>query len=151
MAFTTPCFVRVEDAEKRKKLVKWLWEIGHDVCACCLFDGWNTVHCNPLLHDSTFDVHGVPDYDAESGYNIELFKHQNSLKERPAYDCGTNVALFRALAAMSDEEWGEQVYIHESDKSGPHIDEKTGLPHNTGRLRKATAEEIIEYFKKREE
>lgn len=157
MAFLTPCFVRVEDAAERKKLIRWLKEIGHNVCDCCLFDGWNTIHCNPLLHDSTFDVHGVPDYDAEYGYNIELFKHENSLKDCPSYDAGTNVDLFRYLAAMNDENDREQWFVM-----------KTDSPDQNGRVydcfffneavskinsyifyvRKATADEIVEYFKK---
>lgn len=48
MKFTTPCFVRVEDAEKRKELTEWLQGIGYYVCPCCLFDGWNTLHCNRI-------------------------------------------------------------------------------------------------------
>ena len=32
MKFTTPCFVRVEDAEKRKELIGWLFSIGYALC-----------------------------------------------------------------------------------------------------------------------
>lgn len=154
MAFTTPCFVRVEDAAERKKLIRWLKEIGHNVCDCCLFDGWNTIHCNPLLHDSTFDVHGVPDYDAESGYNIELFKHENSLKDCPSYDAGTNVDLFRAIAAMNDENDREQWFVVDDGFEEEMVCSKSEVDYDyilsCYDHRKATAEEIVEYFKKRE-
>ena len=161
MAITTPCFVRVDDAEERKKLIEWLKEIGHNVCDCCLFDGWNTIHCNPLLHDSTFDVHGVPDNDIESGYNVEIFKHENSLKDRPSYDCGANVQLFRALAAMNDENDLEQWFVVKKNISdyydiddiiyqkGDMFFNESGEPLVEKNFRKATADEIVEYFKKR--
>lgn len=29
MKFTTSCFVRVEDAEKRNNLLKWMFDIGY--------------------------------------------------------------------------------------------------------------------------
>lgn len=31
MKFTTPCFVRIEDAKKREELIEWLAKIG---CTC---------------------------------------------------------------------------------------------------------------------
>ena len=35
MTFLTPCFVRVEDAAERKKLIEWLEEIGQEFCIEC--------------------------------------------------------------------------------------------------------------------
>lgn len=36
MKFTTSCFVRVEDVDKRKKLVEWLeGQIGYRYCVGC--------------------------------------------------------------------------------------------------------------------
>lgn len=62
MKFTTPCFVRVEDAEKRKEMTEWLKGIGYTVCRCCFFDGWNTLHCGAISEMGGGSwVHGIPD------------------------------------------------------------------------------------------
>lgn len=66
MKFTTPCFVRVEDAEKRKELTEWLEGIGYYVCSCCLFGGCNTLHCCGIDRlKIAYEVHGICDYDEE--------------------------------------------------------------------------------------
>ena len=104
MEFTTPCFVRVEDAEKRKELTEWLKGIGYHVCSCCLFDGCNTLHCRGIDRlKIAYEVHGICDYDEETRYSIDQFKAENVAKGHPAIDCGENIELFKALAAMNDE------------------------------------------------
>ena len=163
MAFITPCFVRVEDAAERKKLIEWLEEIGYHVCSCCKYDGWNTLDCGPVDRgDVTFEVHGVPDNDEKSGYNVELFKYENSHKEHPAYDCGDNIDCFRALAAMNDDNDREQWFVAKKNISDCYdiddiIYQKGDMFFNASgerlvekNFRKATADEIVKYFKKRE-
>lgn len=165
MTFTTPCFVRVEDPAEREKLIEWLEEIGYHVCSCCKYDGWNTLDCGPVDRgDVTFEVHGVPDNDEESGYNVELFKYENSHKEHPAYDCGDNIDCFRALAAMNDEndreqwfvvlkrvkvidiEYNDEFWIYDAGKMFFNdVDQCLSKEF----FRKATADEIVKYFKKR--
>ena len=104
MKFTTPCFVRVEDAEKRKELTEWLKGIGYYVCSCCLFDGCNTLHCRGIDRlKIAYEVHGICDYDEETRYSIGQFKAENAESRNPSYDCGENVELFKALEAMNDE------------------------------------------------
>ena len=105
MKFTTPCFVRVEDAEKRKELTEWLEGIGYYVCSCCLFGGCNTLHCCGIDRlKIAYEVHGICDYDEETRYSIDQFKAENVAKGHPAIDCGENIELFKALAAMRSEE-----------------------------------------------
>lgn len=150
MNFLTPAFVRVNNPEKRKELTEWLQGIGYYVCPCCLFDGWNTLHCNRIERLKTsYEVHGIPDYDRDTGYNIGWFKVDNTNEDNPSYDCGENVELFKALAAMNDENDIEQIFISER---GLYI---RCLRNNAnidwlGKLRKATVEEIVEYFKNNE-
>ena len=152
MKFTTPCFVRVEDAEKRKELTEWLKGIGYYVCPCCLFDGWNTLHCNRIERLKTsYEVHGIPDYDRDTGYNIGWFKVDNTNEDNPSSDCGENVELFKALAAMNDENDNEQYFVTELAGSSycVHKNRNTNLEYSLT-CRKATVEEIVEYFKNNE-
>lgn len=146
MKFTTKCFVRVESLEKRKELAEWLKSIGYNVCRCCLFDGWNTLHCT-----QNGEAHGIPDHDGDTGYNIGWFKAEDADKDHPSYDCGENTELLKALAAMNDENDNEQYFVTELAGSCycVHKNRNTNLDYSLV-CRKATVEEIVEYFKKRE-
>ena len=163
MKFTTPCFVRINNPDKRKELTEWLQGIGYYVCPCCLFDGWNTLHCNRIERLKTsYEVHGIPDYDRDTGYNIGWFKVDNTNEDNPSYDCGENVELFKALAAMNKNNWDEQYVIDNAgniglcnvipDASGMQCRSimMMGLSFNIDNYRKATVEEIVEYFKNNE-
>ena len=145
MKFTSPCFVRVEDAGKRKELAEWLKRIGYTVCRCCLFDGWNTLLCT-----QSGEAHGIPDHDGDTGYNIGWFKAEDADKDHPSYDCGENFELFMALAAMNDENDNEQYFVTELAGSSycVHKNRNTNLGYSLT-CRKATAKEIIEHFKER--
>lgn len=130
MTFTTPCFVRVEDAAERKKLIEWLGGIGY-------------AHL-PFISESdkiSTDANGMIWLtDANRG---------------GAYDCGTNVELFRALAAMNDENDREQWFVVDDGFEEEMVCSKSEVDYDyilsCYDHRKATAEEIVEYFKKREE
>lgn len=165
MKFTTPCFVRVEDAEKRKELAEWLKGIGYHVCSCCLFDGWNTLHCRGIDRlKIAYEVHGICDYDEETRYSIDQFKAENAAKEHHAIDCGENIELFKALAAMNDGNDREQWFINDNyadvgcvmwhlrdEKKFKHyyVDWEDGATDIRSDFRKATVEEIIEHFKEK--
>lgn len=137
MAFTTPCFVRVEDPEERKKLIEWLEEIGY-------------THL-PFISESD-------KISTDSNGMIWL----TDANRGGAYDCGTSVELFRALAAMNDENDREQWFVVNKNISdcydiddiiyhkGDMFFNESGEPLVEKNFRKATAEEIVEYFKKRE-
>ncbi len=140
MTFTTPCFVRIENPEKRNNLREWAKNIGYNFV----------------------DVAGIEsDYSDPQPY-IEVFPHSfrsttpqgNSfyVASRKAIDCGENIELFKALAAMNDENDQEQWFIVEhtgSDEEMVFADSENALAYiqSGDGYRKATAEEIIEYFK----
>ena len=137
MTFTTPCFVRIENPEKRNNLREWAKNIGYNFV----------------------DVAGIEsDYSDPQPY-IEVFPHSfrsttpqgNSfyVASRKAIDCGENIELFKALAAMNDENDLEQWFV--SNKGSEWAICKKTLNVYSGVLcRKATAEEIVEYFKNKE-
>lgn len=151
MTFTTPCFVRVENPEKRKELIEWLERIGYHVCSCCLFDGWNTLHCRGIDRlKIAYEVHGICDYDEETRYSIDQFKAENADSKHPAVDCGENIELFKALAAMNEWNDRKQWFVEEGRMFKCTSDKINNYPYNWPNTRKATAEEIIEYFKNKE-
>lgn len=100
MIFKTPCFVRVEDAEKRKELIEWLKDIGYDVCVCCSFNENQYLSCSNIERNGQLvgEAHGVYNCDEIPDTDIVgLF-----LEETTDYDCGTDIELFMAIAAMND-------------------------------------------------
>ena len=124
MTFTTPCFVRVENPEKRKELIEWL-------------EGIEYTHF-PFIHDSCLIA-------TDSDGRIWL----TDANRDGAYDCQTDTDLFKALAAMNDEKDLEQWFV--SNKGSEWAICKKTLNVYSGVLcRKATAEEIVEYFKNKE-
>lgn len=150
MTFTTPCFVRVENPEKRNNLREWAKNIGYNFV----------------------DVAGIEsDYSDPQPY-IEVFPHSfrsttpqgNSfyVASRKAIDCGENIELFKALAAMNEWNDRKQWYAYteyptNEGKNGvrkfvfnepARFDSFVDVP--SGYYRKATAEEIVEYFKNKE-
>jgi hypothetical protein len=138
MKFTTPCFVRVEDAEKRKELAVWLSSIGRYVSPAVTS---SDDHKDWVIVTEPYD----PDLDGYVGIWAETPKS-------PAFiDCGENIELFKALAAMNDENYNEQYFVTELAGSSycVHKNRNTNLAYSLT-CRKATVAEIIEYFKKSE-
>ena len=117
MAFLTPCFVRVEDAAERQKLVEWAHRLGNDLCV----DYGERVLSNFLS-------------------SILL-------------NCNADVELFKALAAMNDENDLEQWFVVDDCFDKEFVCSKDEVDYDfmlsCYDYRKATAEEIVEYFKKR--
>ena len=100
MKFTTPCFVRVEDAEKRKELAVWLSSIGRYVSPAVTSSDY---HKDWVIVTEPYD----PDLDGYVGIWAKTPKS-------PAFiDCGENIELFKALAAMNDENYNEQYFVTE--------------------------------------
>lgn len=138
MKFTTPCFARVEDAEKRKELAVWLSSIGRYVSPAVTS---SDDHKDWVIVTEPCD----PDLDGYVGIWAETPKS-------PAFiDCGENIELFKALAAMNDENYNEQYFVTELAGSSycVHKNRNTNLAYSLT-CRKATVAEIIEYFKKSE-
>lgn len=138
MKFTTPCFARVEDAEKRKELAVWLSSIGRYVSPAVTSSDY---HKDWVIVTEPYD----PDLDGYVGIWAKTPKS-------PAFiDCGEDIELFKALAAMNDENDNEQYFVTELAGSSycVHKNRNTNLAYSLT-CRKATVAEIIEYFKKSE-
>lgn len=139
--FITPCFVRVKDAKKRTDLFKWLFDIGYagrhqinmanSIIVVGLEDGCvDVVHCNTS--------------DGLAAYGL--------------IDSGENIGLFKALAAMNDENDLNQWYVCDVPywcdlRQGDWVIKRDTMDHTTffpSVFHKATVAEIIEHFKKRE-
>ena len=130
MTFTTPCFVRVENPEKRKELTEWLRNLGRKVMAA------------PNMHLVAQNGEGVCLW-------MELEYHTDKVFAKEFIDCGANIELFKALAAMNDENDREQWFVS-NEGSEWAICKKTLNVYSGVLCRKATAEEIVEYFKNNE-
>ena len=138
MKFTTPCFVRVEDAEKRDELLVWLKCIGYGSCDFL----WG--NCIKIIRCWTTPK-GV---GKAVGYPCKQVRKTD-------IDCGENIELFKALAAMNDENDREQWFTDTADdfclcSSDRWSDEwqKENFEKYYCYWRKATAEEIIGHFKR---
>ena len=146
MTFTTTCFVRVENPEKRKELIEWLCDIGRP-------------------HRKVVPLNVFPFIIAYDGWhdNVSIESLNIYQEKMPGLiDCGENIELFKALAAMNDENDREQWYSYteyptNEGKNGARkfvfneparFDSFVDVP--SGYYRKATAEEIVEYFKNKE-
>lgn len=131
MTFTTPCFVRVENPEKRKELIEWLEWIGYKL-EYLRNDGVIVLTSENRVYVYGEAVHEIikSDYDT--------------------IDCGKNIELFKALAAMNDENDREQWFVEEGRMFKCTSDKINGYSYHWPTTRKATAEEIVEYFKNNE-
>ena len=143
MTFTTPCFVRVENPEKRKELIEWLKALGYRL-EYLRNDGVIV-----LTSENRVYVYG------EALYRVIKVDYD-------AIDCGTDIELFKALAAMNEENDRKQWYAYteyptNEGKNGvrkfvfnepARFDSFVDVP--SGYYRKATVEEIVEYFKNNE-
>ncbi len=138
--FIQPCFIRKNTPELRKKLENSGYlppsKVRYDEdFAICAF--WRDNNGEYLIYeiDDDFERIIAPNY--------------------PFIDCGTNEELFIALASMTDNEYGLCDYYIVTTDHNPRYTK--GSIHRTLPLssaihpscyRKATVEELIEYFKK---
>ena len=141
MGFTTPCFIRKNTEALRKKLE----EVGYKMLSPIEYDN---LECSDI---------GLIDI--------------KSLNDCNGIDCGTNEELFLALAALRNDTNKFQWFIAESSLS-VSFDDAIGNDHYfvkpkgrfffwgiefqnatiiSGNFRKATVDELIEYFKTKEE
>lgn len=144
MAFLTPCFVRVEDPAERQKLIEWC----NDVIGRTGDEDYTYGDVVLCIKDTTYCC---------------CYEETEFVANDTTIDCGISVDLFRALAAMNDENDREQWFVVKKNISdfydiddiiyqkGDMFFNESGEPLVEKYFRKATAEEIVEYFKKREE
>ena len=141
--FTTPCFIRKNTPELRKKLE----DLGYlppnkvwynENFAICAF--WRDNNGEYLIYeiDDDFERIIAPNY--------------------PFIDCGENEELFLALAALRDDKPDYQWFLWEDNDGKYHTESDDSwrkyIPNEKWEewwwfeVRKATVEEIIEHFKK---
>ncbi len=89
--FITPAFVRVENPAERKELIEWLEGVEYRIRR-------NADKPLIITHLGVAYIGGCP------------------CSTKDHYDCGTNVALFRALAAMNDSNDREQRFVEDIRK-----------------------------------
>ena len=134
MTFTTPCFVRVENAEEREELINWCVGIGYYSPQKPI-----EIRAGSLV---VVDSHMIfVTYVAHAGYMSNF------------NDCGTNVAIFKALAAMNDENTSEQWFVNDLGiwiKCAADLFGYMKGEDNVTHFRKATTAEIVEHFKNKE-
>lgn len=132
MTFTTSCFVRVKDPEKRKKLTEWLESIDYEYS---------------FGHRQDGDI-------VQSLYISGQYAQYSQEWCASGIDCGDNIELFKALAAMNDENDYQQWFFNgwSSWEYCPYnkIHDKVIAREMISSVffHKATAAEIVEHFKK---
>jgi hypothetical protein len=143
MKFTTPCFIRVDKWDERKELMEWLKSIGYTTAECRKKDLYVVA--------TSVTITGEPMSAYARTYPANI--HMPSLYE----DCGFSVSLFKALAAMNDENDREQLFkcydaysdaLYMIGRHEMSRDKYFARTREPGAFyRKATAEEIIKHFK----
>lgn len=95
MKFTTPCFVRIKSTDQREKLITWLEHIGYD--------------CSTARTDVEYYGKTEPVFMVVNGGDCRIQHNRPMLIEE--HDCGTDIELFKALAAMNDDNCREQWFV----------------------------------------
>ena len=150
MGFTTPCFIRKNTPELRKKLEELGYEIlnsGNTTLDEHNYDGkgsHKSIEEGKAIITSYGNLYGVI-------YNVD------TVTKKGRIDCGTNEELFLAIAALRDDtdkyQWftdGDKWILCPKTKFSTywvyyHIDVNIDTVH------KATVDELIEHFKTKEE
>lgn len=139
MSFQTSCMVLVRDEQQQIKLEKWMKSIGWQVRLGK--DGPCFLIANANQGQALW-------MDLEGQRTREIFA-------RDFIDCGENINMFMALAAMNDENIFRQFVIDgdgnwgfctQDDEQGRGIFLR-GTAFNLRKYRKATTEEIVAHFK----
>ena len=143
--FTTPCFIRKNTPELRKKLE----ELGYKPFGSVKYEwdtGWGLSTDNRLGEFESFDNNGL-----ENIIKCESPDYEDSI------DCGDNEELFIALAALRDDKPDYQWFLWEDNDGIYHTELEDSwrkyIPNEKWEewwwfeVRKATVEEIIEHFK----
>ena len=150
MGFTTPCFIRKNTPELRKKLEELGYEIlnsGNTTLDAHNYDGngsHKSIEEGRAIITSYENLYGVI-------YDID------TVTKKGRIDCGTNEELFLAIAALRDDTDKNQ-WFTDGDKwiLCPEIKFSTywvynDVDVNLDVIHKATVNELIEHFKTKEE
>lgn len=150
MGFTTPCFIRKNTPELRKKLEELGYEIlnsGNTTLDAHNYDGngsHKSIEEGRAIITSYGNLYGVI-------YNVD------TVTKKGRIDCGTNEELFLAIAALRDDTDKNQ-WFTDGDKwiLCPEIKFSTywvynDVDVNLDVIHKATVNELIEHFKTKKE
>ena len=150
MGFTTPCFIRKNTQELRKKLEELGYEIlnsGNTTLDAHNYDGngsHKSIEEGKAIITSYGNLYGVI-------YNVD------TVTKKGRIDCGTNEELFLAIAALRDDTDKYQ-WFTDGNKwiLCPEIKFSTywvynDVDVNLDVIHKATVNELIEHFKTKEE
>ena len=140
MAFIQPCFIRKNTPELRKKLE----ELGY-------------FPSSKIWYDENFAICTIYRVNAGEYFTFKIDDDFERIiaPSYPYIDCGTNEELFISLASMTDNEYGLCDYYIVTNEYKPQYEKgfiHRALPISSvihpSCYRKATAEELIEHFKK---
>lgn len=131
MEFNVPCFVTVKDFKERNELVEWCRNIGYEFV-------------QPPTEEELGDK-----VVCESSY-VGVAHDAETFASAKYVDCGDNVNLFRALAAMNDDNDREQWFVVDDGFQEEMVYSKSDVDYDyilsSYDHRKATVEEIVKYY-----
>ena len=143
MGFTTPCFIRKNTEELRKRLQ----ELGYIKNSPVWTDNCHIIWAYQYSQEKGFDI---PHYVMANAFDIPFDKH--SLLCGKFIDCGVEEDLFLAIAALRDDtdknQWFTDGYLW--FKCGDEMCDETieyYLNKYGRKFHKATVEELINHFK----
>lgn len=142
--FTTPCFIKKNTPELRKKLEELGYEPSHRIST------YSDVYQNLAVCNFFGNrYYGVSDKESSRPGNIE-----DAIKNRGMINCGTNEELFLALAALRDDTDKNQ-WLTDGKIWGKFDEDSFLYPiqiinYLQSKGHKATVEEIIEHFKSKD-
>lgn len=155
MGFTTPCFIRKNTQELRKKLKEFGYNIlnsGNTTLDAHNYDGkgsHKSIEEGKAIITSYGNLYGVVYY-------------VDTITKKGRIDCGTNEELFLAIAALKDDTDNNQLFTNGKGDWGIYRDGSDGglsgmdfygMPNDfeIDNYHKATVDELIEHFKTKEE
>lgn len=145
MGFTTPCFIKKNTPELRKKLEELGYKLNNGK--------WMGKYLAAFQIKETKEWRYVasPEWDLQNNPDIDA-----------SIDCGTNEELFLAIAALRDDTDNNQLFTNGKGDWGIYRDGSDGglsgmdfygMPNDfeIDNYHKATVDELIEHFKTKEE
>lgn len=152
MGFTTPCFIRKNTQELRKKLKEFGYNIlnsGNTTLDAHNYDGkgsHKSIEEGKAIITSYGNLYGVVYY-------------VDTITKKGRIDCGTNEELFLAIAALRDDTDKNQLFTNGKGDWGIYRDGSDGglsgmdfygMPNDfeIDNYHKATVNELIEHFKR---
>lgn len=141
MGFTTPCFIKKNTPELRKKLEELGYKLNNGK--------WMGKYLAVFQIKETKEWRYVasPEWDLQNNPDIDA-----------SIDCGTNEELFLAIAALRDDTNNNQLFTNDKGDWGIYRDGSDGglsgmdfygMPNDfeIDNYHKATVNELIEHFK----